>query len=202
MRIARTSRFIVCCVCFTLLQAGASVADEVDREGYKVVRYLDKTLSRKGKRVFSKAFVEYGYFSAFAVSATLGEATYGYTVGTSDRDFAQKQALANCNGYLKTNGEKGPCKLYAEVIPSGKQHVHIVNGDTLSQWSAQGYARYLTDQKNPFKAFAYTKNGGWAYGKSAASAEDAQRKALKKCRGYTKKTSSLPKDITNCRLAP
>lgn len=196
------SPILLCLAALLMATATKSNADEIDPAGYKIIRHFDKVLSRKGTRDLGRAFVKYGYFSAFAVSSAPGETTYGFKVGASDREFAQKRALAICTRYLKRNRHKGPCKLYAEVIPSNAQKVYTVNGDTLSQWTAKGYARYLADAKNKHKAFVYTRNGGWAYGKSAVSFDDAKRKAMTKCKGYTKRTSELPSEITMCRLAP
>ena len=174
-------------------------ADEgVDPSEYQIIWHLDRTISIEADRDFNGEFQNWGYFSAFAVSQDAATESFGWSAGKSNREFAQKRALDYCNEGIKEFGGQGPCQLYAEILPAPNSSIRILDGYTLSQIGSAGYDEYRAYNGRPYKAFAFSANGAWAWNSSEISVGDAERKTLESCESYAEQTEDL---YAPCRLA-
>lgn len=181
--------------------ASPLLADDVKRDGYKILRYSNKELSERGRKAFRGEFRDYGFYSAFAVSTAPGETMFGWSSGKSDQNFVRKNAIAWCENSLKRHGGKGPCKLYAEIVPSGKRPAYKFGKYTLSQKASAGYKDFQEYSEKPYKAFAFATNGAWAWRSSNTSFSDAKTKALNACSANALDPGETASQYTKCHLA-
>lgn len=178
-------------VCAVALPVSIAVAGPVPKDGHKVMVYFDTNLSAKGRAFFERDFRDKGFYSAIATSIALDETYIGYSRGNSDRAFARKNALAWCNNLVKQQGGKGPCKLWAELVPSGKRPAVTVGGATLSQGASEAYVTYQ----------AFDKTGAWAWETSKVSLAEARSRALASCQGLAVEAGETRNPDNTCRLA-
>ena len=196
-----THRLLTVTIAAALIFANApvvAVAEDVDPGEYQIVWHRDRTISIEADRDFYGEFRNWGYFSAFAVSQDAATASWGWSAGKSNREFAQERALAYCNEDLEEFGGQGPCVLYAEILPAPNSSVRILEGYTLSQIGSAGFDEYRAYDGTIYKAFAFSANGAWAWNSSNISQTDAERRTLESCERYAEQTEDA---YAPCRLA-
>ncbi|MEO0772023.1 MAG: hypothetical protein AAFZ04_02460 [Pseudomonadota bacterium] len=201
MTLQRQWRYIMAVAFAAALPMSMAVAGPVPKDGHKVIVYFDTNLSAKGRAFFERDFRDNGFYSAIATSIALDETYIGYSRGNSDRAFARKNALAWCNNLVKQQGGKGPCKLWAELVPSRKRPAVTVGGATLSQGASEAYVTYQAFDGRPFKAFAFDKTGAWAWETSKVSLAEARSRALASCQGLAVEAGETRNPDNTCRLA-
>jgi hypothetical protein len=193
---------IIGTACFFLAATSSSLfAEDARKDGYKVVRYFTKDIGKDGKKYFRGDFRKDGFYSALAVSTVPGETEYGYSTGNSDQNLARTQALQWCEHTLKRYGSKGPCKLYAEIIPSGKRPAVTIGKYKLSQKASASYVSFQNHTGNPYKVFAFSGSGAWSWKTSDTSLADAKKKSLSSCNAFAVDPGKSVSKHTKCRIA-
>lgn len=191
----------VAVLCAVMAPLSSLRADTVPRDGHKVLTYFETNLSADGKRFFRREFREKGFFSAIATSVAPDETYIGYSRGNSDRAYARKNALAWCENIVRQHNGRGPCKLWAEIVPSGKRPAVTVGGTTLSQGASQSYVDFQAFDGRPFKAFAFAKSGAWAWESSKTSLAEARKRALASCTALAVSPGERVTKDNTCRFA-
>lgn len=183
---------------FFIASPFVAVAEGVDPSEYQIVWHLDRAIGIEADRDFNGEFQNWGFFSAFAVSQDAGTESWGWSAGKSTREFAQARALSYCNEGIKEFGGTGPCVLFAEILPAPRSSVRTLEGHTLSQIGSAGYDNYRAYTGRPYKAFAFSANGAWAWDSSTRGVDDAERKTLEACERNARATDDV---YAPCRLA-
>jgi len=185
------------CFCF----ATYSFADNAEKAGNKILRYMERLPSKELNKYYRTEFRKWGYYGAIYAATGKGDTSYGYISGAATQAYARKTALSWCENALLVYEEKGPCKLYAEVVPSGKRQTYTIGNDTLSQLTTGVYERYLKSNKFTYKAYAYAETGASSWQGSDKNVKEAQKKALAACTARAREPGAVHTKHNKCRLA-
>jgi hypothetical protein len=195
------TKALAVCVGLSAAQAHAD-SGAIDVNGFKVQRYIAADLSPTAQEAYRGEFRELGYYGAFAISVAPGGTTYGWSNGKSDQAWARQSALEWCERALVRSDDAGPCQLYAEIVPSGRETAHVINGYGVSQITSEGYQEFLEYDDRPFKAFAFTLDGAWAWNSSENSDSEAQSRAMEVCASHSADSAQATGErYTRCQLA-